>query len=55
MVTMYLFSPETRFEVRDGDRIAQMVITKLADLRLVEVEELTATERDAGGHGSTGR
>ena len=54
MVTMYLFSPDATFEVKHGDRIAQMVITRVADLPLVEVEELTSTERGSGGHGSTG-
>jgi len=27
----------------------------VADLPLVEVEELSSTERGAGGHGSTGK
>ncbi len=55
MVTMYLFSPDAGFEVRHGDRIAQMVITRVEDLPAVEVDELTPTERGGGGHGSTGR
>ena len=55
LVTMYLIDPNARFEVRHGDRIAQMVIGKVADLPLVEVDELTPTERGSGGHGSTGR
>ncbi len=55
MVTMYLFSPDASFEVRHGDRIAQMVITKVEYLPTVEVDELTPTERGGGGHGSTGR
>lgn len=55
IVTMHLFSPDAVFEVRHGDRIAQMVISSVADLPLVEVEELTSTDRGAGGHGSTGR
>jgi dUTP pyrophosphatase len=55
MVTMYLLSPDTSFEIKHGDRIAQMVITKLANLPLVQVDELTPTERGRGGHGSTGR
>ncbi|MCJ7521453.1 MAG: dUTP diphosphatase [Dehalococcoidia bacterium] len=55
MVTMYLFSPGAGFEVKHGDRIAQMVISKVADLPAVEVDELTSTERGGGGHGSTGR
>ena len=54
MVTMYLFSPDAIFEVRHGDRIAQMVVSRAVDMRLVEVEELTPTERGSGGHGSTG-
>ena len=55
LVTMYLFSRDAAFEVRHGDRIAQMVVSKVADLPLVEVEELSSTERGAGGHGSTGK
>lgn len=54
MITMYLFSPAGRFEVRHGERIAQMVIGRVADLPLVEVSELSPTERGSGGHGSTG-
>ncbi len=55
MVTMYLFSPDIRFEVKHGDRIAQMVIGRITDLPVIEVDELTSTERGSGGHGSTGR
>jgi len=55
MVTMYLFGPGAGFEVRHGDRIAQVVITRVEDLPVVEVDELTPTERGVGGHGSTGR
>ncbi len=54
MVTMYLFGARSRFEVRDGDRIAQLVISKLPDLPLVEVDELSPTGRGQAGHGSTG-
>ena len=55
MVTMYLFGEDSAFEVKHGDRIAQLVVTKLADLMIEEVAVLSKTERDAGGHGSTGR
>ena len=55
LVTMYLFNPDVHFQVRHGDRIAQMVISRIADIAVVEVEELTATDRGSGGHGSTGR
>ena len=40
--------------VRHGDRIAQLVICPVAYPELVEVEELTETERGADGFGSTG-
>jgi dUTP pyrophosphatase len=55
LVTMYLFGPQTTFDVRHGDRIAQMVVSRIADVPVVEVDELNATERGSGGHGSTGR
>jgi dUTP pyrophosphatase len=55
MVTMYLLSPDISFEVKHGDRIAQMVIGRVTDLPVVEVDDLTSTDRGSGGHGSTGR
>lgn len=36
------------------DRIAQMIIVKDPEVELVQVEELTPTERGNGGFGSTG-
>ena len=38
-----------------GDRIAQLVITPIADARLVQVDSLGTTERGDNGHGSTGQ
>lgn len=43
------------FTIQNGDRIAQLVIAPVSRAELVEVEELSATERGAGGFGSTGR
>lgn len=40
--------------VQKGTRIAQAMIVKLPDVELVEAEELSQTERGAGGFGSTG-
>lgn len=40
--------------VRDGDRIAQLVITPYLVVQLNEVDELSETERGDGGFGSTG-
>lgn len=42
------------FDITHGMRIAQMVIAPVAQARVVEVQELAATARGAGGFGSTG-
>jgi dUTP pyrophosphatase len=36
-------------------RIAQLVVLAVPEARLVEVDELPASERGAGGFGSSGR
>ncbi|MBI4329432.1 MAG: dUTP diphosphatase [Chloroflexi bacterium] len=54
MVTMYTFGTRPPYAVRDGDRIAQLIVSRAVDLPVVEVEELPSTERGEGGHGSTG-
>lgn len=38
-----------------GDRVAQLIIMPYPTINLVEVEELSETERGEGGHGSTGK
>ena len=43
------------FEVRRGDRIAQMVVAPVTAVSFVEQETLDDTERGDKGHGSTGR
>jgi dUTP pyrophosphatase len=55
LVTMYLFGDVEEYRIANGDRIAQLVVTRLGELDVVEVEELTETARGAGGHGSTGQ
>lgn len=42
------------FAIAHGDRIAQGVIARAPQARLVEVSTLDATERGTGGFGSTG-
>ncbi len=42
------------FEIAHGDRIAQAVIAPVLRPLIVEVAELTETERGSGGFGSTG-
>ncbi|HEX8261502.1 MAG TPA: dUTP diphosphatase [Allosphingosinicella sp.] len=43
------------FEVRRGERIAQLVPAAVLQAAFREVEALDSTERGAGGFGSTGR
>ncbi len=43
------------FEIKDGERIAQMVINKFEQVSWQVVDNLDDTERGAGGFGSTGK
>ena len=52
-VLLYNMSREWR-EIKHGDRIAQLVISKIPNVVLSEVDELDDTERGSGGFGSTG-
>ena len=42
------------FEVKKGDKIAQLVIAPVTQPVIVEVADVNATDRGAGGFGSTG-
>ncbi len=43
------------FVIKNGDRIAQMVVMEITKAKFVPVDCLDKTERGAGGFGSTGR
>ncbi len=45
---------DTDFLVNDGERIAQIIITKHETVQWITSDELSETERGAGGYGSTG-
>ena len=45
---------DTPFPIRRGDRIAQLVAAPVQRADFAEVDDLDATERGAGGFGSTG-
>jgi dUTP pyrophosphatase len=45
---------DTDFQVNNGDRIAQMIVSRHETVQWEPVEELTETERGAGGYGHTG-
>ena len=42
------------FIIRNGDRIAQMVVCPIVQAKFEQVDELNDTERGSGGFGSTG-
>jgi dUTP pyrophosphatase len=46
--------PSAVVTVERGERVAQLVVQAVERVELVEVEDLAATERGAGGFGSTG-
>ncbi len=54
LVTMYVLPYREPHLIRPGDRIAQLVVGRTADVTMEEVGELSTTRRGAGGHGSTG-
>lgn len=41
--------------VQPGERIAQMIVSPVHKVNLVQIKELTSTERSTGGFGSTGK
>lgn len=53
-VPLHNDSDETRI-VCHGDRIAQMAILPVLDVKLVEADKLSETERGSGGFGSSGK
>ncbi|MYH67541.1 MAG: dUTP diphosphatase [Dehalococcoidia bacterium] len=54
-LSLYTLTPDVRHVVEHGDRVAQLVIARLADVEFALRDELPETERGGGGHGSTGR
>ena len=43
------------FEIKRGDKIAQLILEKASVFQVEEVKDLDTTERGSGGFGSTGR
>ncbi|HXU25269.1 MAG TPA: dUTP diphosphatase [Tepidiformaceae bacterium] len=54
-VNMYTMSDAIEHTVYDGDRIGQLVVSRLADVAFEQALVLSETRRGNGGHGSTGR
>ena len=43
------------YHIRRGDRVAQLVVTRLPEVEMVLSDALSETHRGAGGFGSTGK
>ena len=54
LVCLINHDPREELRLQRGDRIAQLVVQRVEHVRFVEVAQLPASERGAGGHGSTG-
>jgi dUTP pyrophosphatase len=54
LVTMFVLPYRGPHTVRPGDRIAQLVVSRVADVRLEETAERPPSRRGSGGHGTTG-
>jgi dUTP pyrophosphatase len=53
-VLLVNLDPHAEVKIERGERVAQLVIQRVEDATLAEVAELPASERGAGGFGSTG-
>ena len=53
-VIMINLDKEMDFTIKKGDKICQLVIKKIEQANLIEVEELDGSDRGEGGFGSTG-
>ncbi|WP_328827959.1 dUTP diphosphatase [Nocardioides acrostichi] len=53
-VLLVNLDPREPVELRRGDRVAQLVVQRVEQVRFVEVEVLPDSDRGVGGYGSTG-
>ncbi len=54
-VILINLDPKTAYEVKKGEKVAQMVFNKVEYAAFTETSELPETTRGAGGFGSTGK
>lgn len=54
MVNLVNLDPHASFEVRRGDRIAQLVVQQVARVQMLAVDSLPPSERGETGHGASG-
>lgn len=54
-VILINLDPKTPYEIKKGEKVAQMVFNKVEYAAFTEAAELAATTRGEGGYGSTGK
>jgi dUTP pyrophosphatase len=54
LVNLVNLDPSEPFEVRRGDRIAQLVVQRVAETLFVEADSLPGSSRGETGHGASG-
>lgn len=55
-IIVHNISPAETYEIKKGDRIAQLVLQKVPEIRWVQVEDVQTIGQDrGGGFGSSGR
>ena len=54
LVNLVNLDPRTPFAVRRGDRIAQLVVQRVAEVQFVETDSLPDSSRGDTGHGASG-
>jgi dUTP pyrophosphatase len=54
-VNLHTIGTLKSYRIQHGDRIAQLVVSRVEMLPAVEVDEVADSERGEGGFGSTGR
>ena len=55
VLELQIRTTDTEKTVKNGDRIAQLVIMPFLDVDFEETDDLDETERGSGGFGSTGK
>jgi dUTP pyrophosphatase len=55
MVLLVNTDPATPYQVRRGDRVAQLVVKAVAQAEFVAADELPSSERGVGGFGHSGQ
>jgi dUTP pyrophosphatase len=54
LIVLLVNTGMTPYEILPGDRIAQLVVSRVLDVEIEEVQELSETARGSNGFGSTG-